>query len=99
MTKKQFALIFVVWVILMSLLFYTPAPRAADIGLVTAGEITCEDSLKDLAATTIRLEQLKTLVDVNQNPHMAVPLDAELTALMILREKIRMWREENCRAV
>jgi hypothetical protein len=96
MTKKQFALIFVVWAILMSLLFCTPA-RAANIGLVMGGGITCEGSLKDLAATTIRLEQLKTLVNINQNPHAAVPLDAELTALMILREKIRMWREENCR--
>jgi hypothetical protein len=96
MTKKQFALIFALWVIVISLIFCTPA-RSTEIGQVQADGLTCEDSIKDLAAATIRYDQLKMMFEGTKDQHARLVLRTEARALAILKQQITMWRVENCR--
>ena len=96
MTKKQFALIVALWAVVMGLIFCVPA-KSAEVGLIQAQGVTCEDSIKDLAATTIRIEQLKKMIDGTTNKHALLVLRTEVQPLFQLHKMIRMWREENCR--
>ena len=97
MTHKQFLLILAVWFAVIALIFATPA-RSTEIGLVqTNQQLMCDDSIKDLAAATIRAEQLKTMLDGTTDTHARLVLGVEMKAVLILGKQISMWRVENCK--
>jgi len=95
MTKKQFALIFAIWAIVMILIFATPV-RGAEIGMVKS-ETTCLRSEIDLKATEIRLEQLIEMIEGSKDESALLVLKAEVQAVFKLNKTITMWRVENCK--
>lgn len=96
MTHKQFALIFVVWLTVTSLLFCTPV-RGAEVGLVKS-ETTCLRSEVDYATALARIVQLKEMHDKSADESEKLVLRAEVQALFRLGASISKWRVENCRA-
>jgi hypothetical protein len=97
MTKKQFALIVLLWALVMTVIFVTPA-RSGDVGIIQAqGAPTCQQAKGDLLAVGVRYMQLKKEFEAEQDPHFRVALAAELKALGQLGGKIIMWRTENCK--
>ena len=98
MTKKQFALIVLVWVLAMTVIFVTPV-RSAEVGLVTTtGTPTCAQASKDFDAVGKRWQQVKSLREVTVDSSMQLALEEELRALIALGGRILMWQSENCRA-
>lgn len=96
MSHKQFALIFAIWFLVVSLLFCTPA--RSEPGIVQVNQpLMCDSSIKDLAAVVVRAEQLKKMLDGTTNEHARLVLGTEIRAVLILGKKLSMWRVENCR--
>jgi len=97
MTAKQFLLILAVWFAVITLIFTTPAKSANTPMVRTNQDLMCQDSIKDLAAATIRVEQLKIMLDGTTDTHARLVLGVEIKAVLILGKQISMWRVENCK--
>jgi len=97
MTKKQFALIFLVWAIVITLIFATPA-KGVEVGLVqTQGAPTCADAKRDILAVSIRLHRLKDEFQAETDTSLRFVLKEEASAVAKLGRTIVMFLKENCR--
>lgn len=97
MTKKQFAIIFLIWAIVIATIFATPA-KGTEVPLITTSkELMCDESIKDLAAARIRFDQLTEMLAGTTDPHARLVLTAEVTAVKTLGAVIIKWRVEHCR--
>jgi hypothetical protein len=98
MTKKQFALIFAVWLFAMLAVF----ARANDVGLAQS-DATCQEARITQKAAEIRLGQIIELVakadqaDEAHKPAIMTVLKTEANAVYQLKRKVEMWLVENCR--
>jgi len=97
MSKKQFLLILLIWSVVMSLIFCTPA-RSSEVGLISPSFVlTCKQSAEDGVATVKRIDQLKAMIKTIKGQSNVLVLETEIKALKELVIKINWWRNENCR--